>query len=101
MAAFANLTEAQRERLLMLMEAAGRIVQTGCVAIRHGYDGYDPNDEEQIPHSVSLERGIEYLLSVLTQMNKNQDITPDLSGEWLRMVWNTEREWTQHQEVDE
>lgn len=47
MAAFARLSEAERERLEMLVEEAGEIVQIGCKILRHGYDSCHPDDLTQ------------------------------------------------------
>jgi NTP pyrophosphatase (non-canonical NTP hydrolase) len=41
---FNGLTPAQAERLAMLAEEAGEIVQIVGKILRHGYDSYHPND---------------------------------------------------------
>lgn len=44
MAAFAGLTEAQRERLEMLAEEASEVVHAVTKILRHGYDSYNPHE---------------------------------------------------------
>ncbi len=43
---FNKLTDAEAERLAMLAEEAGEIVQLVGKILRHGYDSYHPDDPE-------------------------------------------------------
>lgn len=97
MAAFANLTEAERERLEMLIEEAGEIITIATKVLRHGYDNHHPDDAATITNRVQLEREVLDLQTVYTRMMGEGDVSSDnllvdLNAEWKRKLF-----WTRHQ----
>jgi hypothetical protein len=96
MAAYANLTEAQRERLEMLIEEAGEIVTIGTKILRHGYDSYHPSDPAKTPNRFELEREVQDFETILKRMEAEGDIDtgyPDHNAIWKRKL-----RWTHHQD---
>ena len=95
MAESAKLTEAQRERLEMLAEEAGEVVQACTKILRHGYNSYNPVTngpsnrfqlmKELLDVFTICERMIDY--GDIVQINFN-------SSPW---IWDKKLKYTYHQ----
>lgn len=55
---FNGLTPAEAERLALIMEEAGEVVQVIGKILRHGYESFSPFDQEQTTNRALLEREI-------------------------------------------
>lgn len=97
MAAYANLTEAQRERLEMLIEEAGEIVTIGTKILRHGYDNHHPDDPGKVTNRDHLDREIEELLAVANRMVCERELPGDFHCADLNAVWKRKLKWARHQ----
>lgn len=99
MAAFAKLTEAQRERLEMLVEEAGEIVAIGTKILRHGYQTVDRTDEPPTSYDneALLDREITDLLTVANRMVCEGDLTGDFHCADLNAAWKRKLRYTHHQ----
>jgi NTP pyrophosphatase (non-canonical NTP hydrolase) len=64
---FNQLSPAQAERLAMLIEEAGEVIQAATKVLRHGYSSYHP-DDPQWSNRELLQREIRDLLVVLELM---------------------------------
>lgn len=64
---FNKLTPAEAERLAMLAEEAGEIVQIVGKILRHGYDNHHP-DNPAVTNRKLLEKEINDLVTVITMM---------------------------------
>lgn len=53
-----NLSEADTERLSILIEEAAEVQQAACKILRHGYGSYNPFDEKKTPNRRLLEKEI-------------------------------------------
>lgn len=62
-----GLSPAQRERLAMLIEEAGEVIQIGCKILRHGYDSYHPNNPS-VSNRNLLDEELTDLLAVAYRM---------------------------------
>lgn len=96
MAAFANLTEDERERLEMLVEEAGEIITIATKILRHGYANFHPANPLELNRQL-LEKEIKDLCTVIHRMNVENDIffefgDPDYDAEWRRKL-----RWARHQ----
>lgn len=96
MAAFAGLTEAQRERLEMLVEEAGEIVQAGTKILRHGRDSHHPDDPKKTPNMILLMEELLELWAVYERMCYYGDIGR-LDFNQAEEVWMKKRRYTHHQ----
>lgn len=97
MAEFAKLTEGARERLEMLAEEAGEIVQAVTKILRHGYDSYNPNDPLKITNKDNLELELADLLSISRRMIYEGDIEGDYEYLSTYDIWNSKTKFTHHQ----
>lgn len=73
-APFNRLTPAQAERLAMLAEEAGEIVQAVGKILRHGYDSHHPRDPDQKTNKELLRREIVDLMAVFRLMGESGDV---------------------------
>ncbi|HCO91067.1 MAG TPA: hypothetical protein DIT40_08855 [Alphaproteobacteria bacterium] len=53
---FNNLTPAQAERLAMLAEECGEVIQAVGKILRHGYDSYHPEEAAKFPENRQTNR---------------------------------------------
>jgi len=56
--AFNALKPAQAERLALLAEELGEALQIVCKTLRHGYESYNPDDEDAGDNRAQLEKEI-------------------------------------------
>lgn len=91
------MTPAQHERLSMLLEEAGEVVQICGKILRHGYDSYNPFDENKITNKDLLEKELTDLYVIMDKMNAYGDINLCLEHRDLNEVWGKKLKWTHHQ----
>ena len=72
---FNNLSPAEAERLALLMEEAGEIVQIAGKILRHGYEEYNPNDVNQTRNRNLLERELGDMQAAMRIMLRAADIS--------------------------
>jgi NTP pyrophosphatase (non-canonical NTP hydrolase) len=72
---FNGLSDAELERLAILAEEAGEIVQCIGKIIRHGYESYHPSRPEQGSNRQHLEEEIGNLTHMVSRMCDNGDIS--------------------------
>jgi hypothetical protein len=73
---FNKLTPAQTERLAILVEECGEVIQIGMKILRHGYRSYHPDDLEKISNQSLLSVEIGHVKQAIQCMMRNEDISP-------------------------
>ncbi len=73
---FSALTEAEQERLSILIEECGEVIQAGCKILRHGYESYNP----KIPNSETNRQGLEREIGDLMHAIQRMEVSRDLSA---------------------
>jgi hypothetical protein len=73
---FNGLTEAEQERLSILIEECAEVIQAGCKILRHGYESKNP----KIPLSETNRQGIERELGDLLHALSRLCMAGDLNG---------------------
>lgn len=99
--AFNGLTDAQAERLSMLSEEAGEVVQAIGKILRHGYVATDHNQSPPVKHDNGAELAIELgqLIGIVDQMVMDGDL------QWMVLAKAREKKWpdslpyTHHQKL--
>ncbi len=71
---FNGLTDAQAERLAMLAEEAGEVVQIVGKILRHGYDSYHPEDVDRLTNKIHLQSELTDLWAVMYGMKLANDL---------------------------
>lgn len=88
------------ERLAMLAEECGEVVQVAGKILRHGYQAYNPYDERQRTNRVLLERELGHVYAIVTLMRRSGDIRIADVREWEKKHLRRLPEWTHYQEYD-
>ena len=87
---FNKLTSAEAERLAMLAEEAGEIAQMIGKILRHGYESYHPDDNDQVSNRVLLKNEINDFFGVVHGMVLMNDLSPltfyDADTAWQRKL---------------
>lgn len=93
---FNDLTNSEAERLAILAEEAGEIVQIVGKILRHGYDNYHP-DNPKILNRQLLEKELGDLMAVVGAMDLLGDIKASRVEEAARGKWIKKLRYTHHQ----
>lgn len=92
------MTEAERERLAMLSEEAGEIVQMIGKILRHGYESYHPDDLERETNRELLIKELNDLDGILWGMCQNGDLGINKFGMAKAVAaWEKKLKWTHYQ----
>lgn len=90
---FNRLTPAEAERLAMLAEEAGEIVQAVGKVLRHGYDSYHPNNPRMNNREL-LAKEITDFLAVVELMDGDSILPSEAE---LDQAVRKKRKFTHHQ----
>lgn len=71
-----KLTEAQIERLALLVEECGEVIQIACKVLRHGYFSDDPTREDSNCNLDLLEKELGDVYCAIALMMHAGDINP-------------------------
>lgn len=93
---FNGLTPAEAERLAMLSEECGEVIQIIGKILRHGYDSYHP-DDPGVTNRDLLGKELIDLAAVESEMIVLGDIPSRLYG-CLGRAWLRKLRFTHHQE---
>lgn len=94
---YSRLTNSQVERLAMLVEECGEVIQAATKVLRHGYESFDPDNPALTSNAEHLEREICDLLAVVRGMTILGDLGNEPSIRDLATVWLRKMQWTHHQ----
>lgn len=93
---FNKLTPAEAERLAMLAEEAGEIVQIVGKILRHGYESFHPKDMTRTPNRELLAKELGDLEAVHDLMELAGDVT-DLTSLDLKQLRDKKLRYAHHQ----
>lgn len=100
MAAFAKITEAERERLEMLAEEASEVIKAVTKILRHGYYSRNPNRPDEGDNRKQLEREITDFRAIADRMEQHGEISLYGIAHQLNDVWLRKLPFTHHQPGD-
>jgi hypothetical protein len=92
-----ELTEAQKERLIMLAEEAGEVIQAVGKILRHGYNSCHL-DNDDISNRLDLVRELDDLNAIIGEMVKKGDIMYGYNKELFNAVWKRKLKYTHYQD---
>lgn len=93
---FNKLTPAQAERLAMLIEEAGEVIQAAGKILRHGYSNYHP-DTPHITNRETLLREVTDFIAVFEQVEA-KDLSPlTYSPGDAALAWQKKLKFARHQ----
>lgn len=96
---FNNLTPAEAERLAMLAEEAGEIVQIIGKILKHGYESHHPNKPEETNRKL-LETEIGDLFGIVDEMKTNQDLIHWRIEQSRIKKWEKALKYAHHQNME-
>lgn len=91
---FGDMTNAQRERLEMLIEEAAEIIQVGTKILRHGYQSHHPNSS--VTNRLDLEKELIQFWTVYERMAHHGEIGR-LDFYDSPKIWAKKMKYTHHQ----
>lgn len=92
----AALTPAQAERLAVLAEECGEVVQMVGKSLRHGLDSWHPDDPERTPNSTLLRRELVDVMAAKSMMEVAGDVRIQSAGEVVDAL-DRKRRYLHHQ----
>ena len=69
-----GLSVSEAERLALLLEEAGEVVQAIGKVLRHGYESWNPNDPRRTSNRESLERELGDMAAAIQLMTGRRDL---------------------------
>jgi NTP pyrophosphatase (non-canonical NTP hydrolase) len=94
---FNDLTPAEAERLALLAEECGEVIQVIGKILRHGYDSYNPHDPDAGNNRMLLEKEIGDLSATIDIMRWERDVRDkgihDAADRKLKRI----SQWLHHQ----
>ena len=93
---FNQLTPAEAERLAMLAEECGEVIQIVGKILRHGYDSYHPVNP-RVTNRDLLAKELRDVNAVLLAMGQSE--LQDYSVQDVLGVWERKLQYTHHQET--
>jgi NTP pyrophosphatase (non-canonical NTP hydrolase) len=73
---FNKLSPAEHERLALLSEEASEVIKAVSKILRHGYNCYNPDDEEAGTNRQQLERELGDLQAAMRRIMRANDVDP-------------------------
>jgi NTP pyrophosphatase (non-canonical NTP hydrolase) len=94
--AFNRLTDAEAERLAILAEECGEVVQIVGKILRHGYEEHHPNDPPDKTNRKALERELSDLYTIIDWMSEIEDVSGHAIGARLMAKRNRMAPYLHH-----
>lgn len=95
---FNALTAGEAERLALLAEEAGELVQTIGKILRHGYESYNPDDTDKGSNRLQLESEIADVVYCMELMEINDDIDGDSINFEVKWACEKKPQYLHHQQ---
>lgn len=94
-----DLTDAEAERLAMLAEECGEVVQLIGKILRHGYTSYHPDDVNMTTNWTLLNKELIDIGAVVHGMITAGDYDEeDFDLDLQKKIWEKKLKWTHYQE---
>lgn len=95
---FNKLTPGEAERLAILAEEAGEVVQIIGKILRHGYESYNPFDPNKISNRELLQKEIADLICSVKMLSDTGDISESTMEKLLDLRLHSKKKYTHHQD---
>ena len=94
-----SLTPAEAERLHLLIEECGEVIQAAAKTLRHGYESYDPTVAISCRETnrQMLEYELGHVYAAITRMTLNQDVDTVKINESREIKLQRGGRWMHHQ----
>lgn len=98
---FNELDVGEAERLALLLEEAGEVVQAIGKVLRHGYENYNPDDPARTTNRESLERELGDMAAAIQMMTERRDLNSAFIRHCQRKKLDKVGKYLHHQERDD
>lgn len=95
----APATDAERERLEMLVEECSEVIQVATKILRHGWENYHPDDANRVSNRSQLRREVTDAMAVWLAMCGEGEAS-DIFPSELEAAWRRKLRWAHHQRRD-
>lgn len=95
---FNKLTPAEAERLALLAEECGEVIQAIGKILRHGYESYHPNDVLKTSNRRLLERELGDVQAAVLLMSSGTDLSSDSIESRKQFKLHHVQQYLHHQE---
>ena len=92
-----KLTPAEAERLAILAEECGEVIQMVGKILRHGYEDFSPFDETKTPNRVNLANECGNVLCIIGVLEESEDIESRIVTSSMADKIDKLPRWTHHQ----
>lgn len=91
-------TNSEAERLYILAEECGEVIQAITKILRHGWTSSNPKDSDAKQNYMQLEDEIEDVLATIKAMRDEGDICITIVDDvWLDNIWKNKLKYTHFQ----
>jgi hypothetical protein len=95
---FNQLTNAETERLAVLAEELGEVLQIVGKTLRHGYESRNPLEADSLTNRRLLEKELGDVMHMVQRMYQSNDIVETTVIERSKYKASTIAKWLHHQE---
>lgn len=101
MTAFNKLTHAQAERLALLIQESGEVIQAATKILIHGYDSSNPFDSDHITNREQLQEEIGHFVNAMSMLGVSKDIDLDECEKHTERKRISVSKWLHHNDITE
>ena len=96
---FNKLTPAEDERLALLIEECGEVIQIAAKILRHGYSSVNPllPEEDQVQNRNALEKELGHVMNAIYFLADSGDVHYVMVDEERRKKARSIAKWLHHQ----
>lgn len=96
---FNGLSEAEQERLAILIEECGEVIQAACKILRHGYNSVNPLRPQWGTNRESLEKELGHVMHAMWRMENARDLHSAVITEAAQVKADSITPYLHHQGV--
>jgi len=96
---FNKLTPAEAERLALLAEECGEVIQAVGKILRHGFESYNPTVDRGLSNKEHLEKEIGHLLNAVTMLTTTGNLDTWKIEEFKFLKKDSIAKYLHHQEA--
>jgi NTP pyrophosphatase (non-canonical NTP hydrolase) len=94
---FNRLTEAEQERLAILIEECAEVSHVACKILRHGYESTNPSVGNLATNREALQRELGDLLHAVDFMEHKRDVNPEAVDDYRMLKSKLIARYLHHQ----
>lgn len=91
-----TLSAAQAERLAMLIEECGEVIQAASKVLRHGYENHHPSNNPNQTNRSDLREELNDVIAVHEAMFEANDL-PNYGYSEIKKAWAKKQRYAHHQ----